>query len=52
MQMLLKISKNEKLTDKEIEEIKNLNEKLDLLIRGGYVGSHREKKPPTQNKQL
>ena len=48
MQVLVKISKNEKLTDKEIEEIKSLNEKLDTLIRGGYVGSHREKKDPTQ----
>lgn len=43
-QLLVKISKNEKLTDKEIEEIKNIESKLDLLIRGGYVGSHREKK--------
>lgn len=42
--LLVKISKNEKLTDKEIEEIKSIEKKLDVLIRGGYVGSHREKK--------
>lgn len=48
MQLLVKISNNEKLTDKEIKEIKNLEEKLDLLTRGGYVGSHREKKDPAQ----
>ena len=48
MQALVKISKNENLTDKEIEEIKSLNEKLDILIRGGYVGSHREKKDQPQ----
>lgn len=48
MQLLVKISNNEKLTDKEINEIKNLEEKLDLLTRGGYVGSHREKKDPAQ----
>lgn len=47
-QLLVKISNNEKLTDKEIKEIKNLEEKLDLLTRGGYVGSHREKKDPSQ----
>ena len=46
--ILVKVSKNEKLTDKEIEDIKTLNEKLDILIRGGYVGSHREKKDQSQ----
>ena len=42
-QLLVKISKNEKITDQDLATIKNLEEKIDLLIQGGYVGSHREK---------
>lgn len=47
-QLLVKISKNEKLTDEDIEKIKTLENNLDLLIKGGYVGSHREKKETKQ----
>jgi hypothetical protein len=42
--LLVKIANNEKLTEEEIEEIKSIEKKIDLLICGGYVGSHREKK--------
>jgi len=35
---LVKISKNEKLTDKELEEIENIQKKLDILSKGGYIG--------------
>ncbi len=37
--VLVKLSKNEKLTDKDLEEIKKLQEKLETLIKGGIVGS-------------
>ncbi|MDE1845118.1 MAG: hypothetical protein KGI10_07315 [Thaumarchaeota archaeon] len=36
--LMLKSSNNEKLTNEEINEIKELQKKLDLLIKGGYVG--------------
>lgn len=42
-QLLIKISNNEKLTEEEIEKIKMLEKNIDILIKGGYVGSHREK---------
>lgn len=42
-QLLVKISKNEKITDEELSIIKSIEEKINLLVKGGYVGSHREK---------
>lgn len=41
-QLLVKISKNEKLTEDEMEKIKEIEKNLYKLIKGGYVGSHRE----------
>ena len=40
-QMMIKWSKNEKLSEDEIEEVKQLQKKINLLLKGGYVG-----KPP------
>ena len=42
--LLVKIANNEKLTEEETEKIKTIEKNLDHLIKGGYVGSHREKK--------
>ena len=36
--MMIKWSKNEKLTDEEIKEIIELQKKINLLIKGGSVG--------------
>ena len=41
--MLVKMSKNEKLSDEEIKEISMLQEKIKILIKGGYVGKFRRK---------
>ncbi len=40
-EMLLKSSKNEKLTEEDIKKIKDLQEKLNILINGGHVGTLR-----------
>ena len=40
-EMLLKSSKNEKLTEEDIKKIKDLQEKLNILINGGHVGTIR-----------
>lgn len=37
---LLKVSNNEKLSDSDLEEIKNIQNKLEKLLRGGYVGQN------------
>jgi hypothetical protein len=36
--LMVKSLNNEKLTEDEMKQIKDLQKKLDLLIRGGYVG--------------
>lgn len=36
--MMIKWSKNEKLTDDEIKELNELQEKITILLEGGYVG--------------
>lgn len=36
--MILKSSKNEKLTDEELNEITSLQNKIEILLKGGYVG--------------
>lgn len=38
---MIKTSQNEKFTEKEIQEMKNLHEKMDSLIKGGTIGSPR-----------
>ena len=40
-QFLIKYSQNEKFTENEIQEIKKLEKKLDILIKGGHVGDLR-----------
>ena len=39
---MIRTSQNEKFTEKEIQEMKNLHEKMDSLIKGGSVGSPRD----------
>ena len=39
IEMMIKSSKNEKLTDDEINKITELQQKIDLLINGGHVGN-------------
>jgi hypothetical protein len=46
--LMLKSLQNEKLTEKEISEIKELQKKLDILIKGGYVG----KLPPNLSSKV
>ena len=36
---MIKISQNEKLAENEIKEIRKLQKKINLLIKGGYVGN-------------
>ena len=36
--MLVKLSRNEKLSEKELEEISELQKKVDFLIKGGAIG--------------
>ena len=36
--LLMKISKNEKLTENELDDMKKVQEKMDHLIKGGFVG--------------
>ncbi len=36
--ILLKIATNEKITDEEINQMKELQEKMEYLLQGGYVG--------------
>ena len=43
--LLTKVSQNEKLTDKEIKEINDLEKKFDHLLKGGYVGARAKKLP-------
>ena len=40
-EMMVKISKD-KLTEKELEKIDNLQKKMDILIQGGYVGDSKK----------
>lgn len=44
--MLLKLSKNEKLTTEELEQIVELQKKIDILIKGESIGK------PTSNLSL
>ncbi len=41
--MMIKWSKNEKLSEQEIKELNNLQEKINILIKGGYVGNPKKK---------
>lgn len=41
--LLLKIANNQKLTELELQEIQELQKKIDILIKGGHVGNPRRK---------
>ena len=40
---MLKLSSNEKLTEKEIEEIKELQKKINVLLDGEFIHNPRTK---------
>jgi hypothetical protein len=50
-ELLVKLSINEKLTEKELQEISELQKKINILMKGGSVGSPREKKSVQNNQQ-
>jgi len=41
--VLVKISRNEKLTNDDLEKISELQKKISLLLKGGYVGNFWQK---------
>ncbi|HUS48554.1 MAG TPA: hypothetical protein VMZ91_00170 [Candidatus Paceibacterota bacterium] len=41
--LLMKVLSGEKLTKQEIEEMDELQKKMELLINGGYIGDYRQK---------
>lgn len=41
--LLIKLAKDEKLTDSELNQINELQKKIDTLIKGGYVGNPKRK---------
>ena len=43
--MMKKMSSGEKFTDDELKELEELQNKIDLLIKGGMVGNFRKNKP-------
>ena len=47
LEMFVKLSKNEKLNDEEIEKLSKLEKDLQILIRGGYIGKYRRNKADT-----
>jgi len=44
--LLVKISKKEELTSKDLDEITELQKKMDHLIKGGYVGDKSKGRLP------
>jgi len=44
-QIILKIAKNEKITDEEVNKMKGLHKKMNILLKGGYVGVGKRKLP-------
>jgi len=40
---LVKLSKNEKLTEEELNELEEIRKKIDILLRGGPVGKNLPK---------
>ena len=45
-EMLIKINSNQKISDDELEQMRKIQEKMDHLLEGGYVGD------PTQVKKF
>lgn len=44
MEILVKLSKNEKLSDEELQKLSKLEGDLQILINGGYIGKYRDNK--------
>lgn len=42
-EMLLKVSKNEKLSEDDIKQINELQNKIKTLLEGGYLGNYSRK---------
>lgn len=42
-EMMIKWSKNEKLNEEEIQQLTELQKKINILLKGGIVGKPREK---------
>ena len=42
-EFLIKTSQNQKLTDEELQELKEIQKKMDTLMKGGSVGTPRKK---------
>jgi len=47
--LMIKVLSNEKLTEDEIKEMKEIQKNMELLIKGGYVGLRDGHKLPFQN---
>jgi len=43
-EILLKISRNEKITEEEINKMKKIQNDMDTLIKGGYIGDPKRLK--------
>ena len=50
-EFLIKSNQNEKLTDDELKELKELQKKMDTLIKGGSVGDPRKKNTFDESKK-
>ena len=44
LEIIVKLSKSEKLTEKELKEIDELQKKMQILIKGGHVGNPQNMK--------
>ena len=44
-EILLKIAANEKITEKEISEMRKIQKQMEHLINGGYIGMENSKLP-------
>ena len=42
-ELLIKLSNNEKLTESELQEITELQKKISILMKGGSIGSPRDR---------
>ena len=42
-ELLIKLSNNEKLTESELQEITELQKKIGVLMKGGSIGSPRNR---------
>lgn len=49
MNLLVKLARNEKLTEEDNNKINELQKNLDILIKGGYVGNPKRKPSVTNS---